>query len=67
MKDYIMHRVIKHTKKHVVSKIFCYTYHSDMVKNTPVNSLHAGFDLFDLILYIPVNNFSVMLGQVFLG
>ena len=23
--------------------------------------------LFDLILYIPVNNFSVMLGQVFLG
>ena len=38
-----------------------------MVKNTPVNSLHAGFDLFDLILYIPVNNFSVMLGQVFLG
>ena len=22
---------------------------------------------FDLILYVPVNNFSVMLGQVFLG
>ena len=26
-----------------------------------------GFCLFDLILYILVNNFSVMLGQVFLG
>ena len=25
------------------------------------------FCLFDLILYVPVNNFSVMLGQVFLG
>ena len=25
------------------------------------------FVLFDLILYVPVNNFSVMLGWVFLG
>ena len=25
------------------------------------------FLLFDLILYVPVNNFSVMSGQVFLG
>ena len=25
------------------------------------------FFLFDLILYVPVNNFSIMLGQVFLG
>ena len=25
------------------------------------------FCLFDLILYVPVNNFLVMLGQVFLG
>ena len=25
------------------------------------------FCLFDLILYVPVNNFSVMLGRVFLG
>ena len=25
------------------------------------------FYLFDLILYVPVNNFSVMSGQVFLG
>ena len=27
----------------------------------------ANFVLFDLILYIPVNNFSLMWGQVFLG
>ena len=25
------------------------------------------FVLFDLILYVPVNNFSVMVGRVFLG
>ena len=25
------------------------------------------FDLFELILYVPVNNFSVMSGRVFLG
>ena len=31
-----------------------------------VGSLHA-FVLIDLILYVPVNNFSVMSGRVFLG
>ena len=25
------------------------------------------FDLFDLILYVPFNNLSVMSGQIFLG
>ena len=29
--------------------------------------LNLDFFLFDLILYIPVNNFSVMLGHVYLG
>ena len=32
-----------------------------------VDSLHAWLFLFDLILYVPVNNCSVMLGQVFLS
>ena len=33
-----------------------------------VNMVLIGSDfLFGLILYVPVNNFSVMLGQVFLG
>ena len=30
-------------------------------------SLRCIFDLFDFILYAPVNNFSVMSGRVFLG
>ena len=36
-------------------------FHSGQVKNFYLQRL------FDLILYIPVNNFSVMSGQVFLG
>ena len=38
----------------------------DVKPQTKQNVL-AWFCLFDLILYVPVNNFSVMLGWVFLG
>ena len=38
------------------------------VEFTAIQSDNFGiFCLFDLILYVPVNNFSVMLGRVFLG
>ena len=35
--------------------------------NQWIKSSDLCFLMFDLVLYIPVNNFSVMSGQVFLG
>ena len=39
----------------------------DLQSLTELNQEISLFCLFDLILYIPVNNFSVMMGRVFLG
>ena len=38
-----------------------------MQNGSTVYNIMLIFCLFDLILYIPVNNFSVMLGRIFLG
>ena len=38
-----------------------------MAHMTSRDWLAIGFSFFDLILYVPVNNFSVMWGHVFLG
>ena len=39
----------------------------DIGKNVACCNLDKRFSLFDLILYVPVNSFSVKLGRVFLG
>ena len=41
--------------------------YDECTAETDQTVLMCCFFLFDLILYVPVNNFSVMLGRVFLG
>ena len=64
----------KHSRKFFVSPVKFTEEHIQDFVNEPTTCdfvcgtlSHAQLFLFDLILYAPVNKFSVMLGQVFLG
>ena len=45
----------------------CFLFHGESETNMHITSAYLTMFLFDLILYVPVNNFSFMLGRVFLG
>ena len=53
------------TKKHEKLPRMCAPFHS--FRDTRHNNVCLDGCLFDLILYVPVNNLSVMSGWVFLG
>ena len=58
-------------KKHLMHNQKRHCVDADGIVQHLINECYSPFTgldtLFDLILYVPVNNFSVMSGQVFLG
>ena len=49
--------------------VTCWNFQIQLIQSlkTVLNFILANSLLFDLILYVPVNNFSVMSGRIFLG